>query len=125
MVTEPADGLRRPPIMLSSVDFPAPFGPRRPVIPELRPNEMSFTATTLPYQRDAFRSSTASGPEAWVWLASDDGRGGADGADDGGAGIDEDGFDVTRLTALGSRRDPSVPPERDHRGNHDDRHHGD
>ena len=45
--------------MCRSVDLPAPFGPSRPVMPGRRMNEMSLTATTLPYQRDASWSSTA------------------------------------------------------------------
>ena len=42
-----------------SVDFPAPFGPRRPVTPGPSPNEMSLTATTLPYQRATCSTSRA------------------------------------------------------------------
>ena len=44
--------------MWSSVDLPAPFGPSSPVIPGPSANEMSLTATTLPYQRDTSWSST-------------------------------------------------------------------
>ncbi len=45
--------------MCRIVDLPAPFGPSSPVTPGPRTNEMSFTATTLPYQRETSRSSTA------------------------------------------------------------------
>ena len=38
--------------MCRIVDLPAPFGPRRPVTPGPSTNEMSLTATTLPYQRE-------------------------------------------------------------------------
>ena len=47
--------------MLRTVLFPAPFGPSTPVIPALSAQETSFTATTLPYHRDAFRSSMRGG----------------------------------------------------------------
>ncbi len=45
--------------MWSSVDLPAPFGPSRPVTPGPRANEMSLTATTLPYQRETWSSASA------------------------------------------------------------------
>ena len=60
--TLPAEGLSSPAIRWSSVDFPAPFGPSSPVTPEPSANEMSLTATTLPYQRDT--CSTARAGEA-------------------------------------------------------------
>ena len=41
------------------MDFPAPLGPSRPVTPGPRANEMSLTATTLPYQRETCSSSMA------------------------------------------------------------------
>ena len=44
--------------MWSRVDLPAPFGPSSPVTPGRRANEMSLTATTLPYQRETSWSST-------------------------------------------------------------------
>ena len=43
--------------MWSSVDLPAPLGPSNPVMPGPSVTVMAFTATTLPYQRDASRSS--------------------------------------------------------------------
>ena len=52
-------GRRSPASRWRIVDLPAPFGPRRPVTPGPSTNEMSLTATTLPYQRDTPRSSTA------------------------------------------------------------------
>ena len=57
--TRPADGARSPAMRWSSVDLPAPFGPSRPVTPGPRPNEMSLTATTLPYQRETWSTSRA------------------------------------------------------------------
>ncbi len=54
----PADGARKPAIMLISVDLPAPFGPSRPVTPASRRMVTSLTATTLPYQRETCASST-------------------------------------------------------------------
>ena len=56
-VISPRDGARKPAIMCSSVDLPAPFGPSRPVTPGPMLIVMSLTATTLPYQRDTLRSS--------------------------------------------------------------------
>src|SRR5687768_13494886 len=47
--TVPAEGGSSPAIMLRIVDFPAPFGPRRPVTPAPIPNDISETATTSPY----------------------------------------------------------------------------
>src|SRR5213078_4030697 len=40
--------------MLMRVDFPAPFGPSRPVTPGLMVIVMSLTATTLPNQRETW-----------------------------------------------------------------------
>ncbi len=51
--------------MCRIVDLPAPFGPRRPVTPGPSTNEMSLTATTLPYQRETPRSSTAAPGVSW------------------------------------------------------------
>ena len=48
----PAEGARKPESMCRSVLLPAPFGPSRPVIPGETLNEMPFTATTFPYQRE-------------------------------------------------------------------------
>ena len=45
--------------MWRSVDLPAPFGPSRPVTPGPSANEMSLTATTLPYQRETWSSASA------------------------------------------------------------------
>ncbi len=45
--------------MLRRVDFPAPFGPSSPVTPGPSENEMSLTATTLPYQRATWIASSA------------------------------------------------------------------
>src|SRR5215831_11050476 len=56
-VSSPRDGARNPEIMCSMVDFPAPFGPSRPVTPGPIVIVMSLTATTLPYQRETLRSS--------------------------------------------------------------------
>src|SRR5579884_61877 len=58
IVTVPRDGSRKPEIMWSRVDFPAPLGPSRPVTPGPRVMVMSLTATTFPYQRVVLRSST-------------------------------------------------------------------
>src|SRR3954453_11351079 len=55
--------------MWRSVDLPAPFGPRSPVIPAPRAKLMSLTATTLPYQRDT-RSSTI----GWTRCSAPEGR---------------------------------------------------
>src|SRR3954454_4033209 len=52
--TDPTDGLSNPATRCSSVDLPAPFGPRRPVMPGPMATETSFTATTLPYQRETW-----------------------------------------------------------------------
>src|SRR6476646_6093871 len=57
--TDPAEGSSSPAIRWRSVDLPAPFGPRRPVTPGPSPNEMSLTATTLPYQRATWLTSRA------------------------------------------------------------------
>jgi hypothetical protein len=51
-VTVPLEVPARPVIIRSRVVFPAPFGPRRPVMPGWTPKVMSLTATTLPNQRD-------------------------------------------------------------------------
>src|SRR4051812_44066563 len=48
--------------MCSTVVLPAPFGPSTPVMPAPSEQETSFTATTLPYQRDACLSSTRADP---------------------------------------------------------------
>ena len=48
-----------PAIMCIMVDFPAPFGPSRPVTPGPIVIVMSLTATTLPYHRETLRSSIA------------------------------------------------------------------
>ena len=54
----PGRGLRAAPTSRwRRVDLPAPFGPRRPVIPEPIAKLMSLTATTLPNQRET-RSRT-------------------------------------------------------------------
>ncbi len=45
--------------MCSRVDLPAPFGPSRPVTPGPSANEMSLTATTLPYQRETWSTASA------------------------------------------------------------------
>ena len=55
----PDDGARNPPIMWMSVDFPAPFGPSSPVTPGPTFIETSLTATTLPYQRETFSSTSS------------------------------------------------------------------
>src|SRR5688572_1736922 len=47
--TVPEEGASSPAIMLRMVDFPAPFGPRRPVTPAPIPSDRSETATTSPY----------------------------------------------------------------------------
>src|SRR3954470_699177 len=52
--TDPTDGLSNAATRCSSVDLPAPFGPRRPVMPGPMATETSFTATTLPYQRETW-----------------------------------------------------------------------
>ncbi len=52
IATVPSDGLSSPASMCRIVDLPAPFGPSNPVTPAPRMNEMSLTATTLPYQRE-------------------------------------------------------------------------
>ena len=57
----PADGASRPAIRCRSVDLPAPFGPSRPVTPGPSANEMSLTATTLPYQRETWSTSRRGG----------------------------------------------------------------
>ena len=51
-LTSPLDALERPVIMCKTVVFPAPLGPRRPVMPGYMSNETSFTATTLPNHLD-------------------------------------------------------------------------
>ena len=53
----PADGARKPAIMLISVDLPAPLGPSRPVTPGPSLIVTSLTATTLPNQRETWSSS--------------------------------------------------------------------
>src|ERR1700756_4100938 len=58
IVTVPREGSRKPEIMCSRVDLPAPFGPSRPVTPGPRVMVMSLTATTSPYQRVVFVSWT-------------------------------------------------------------------
>src|SRR5690606_41971880 len=45
--------------MWMSVDFPAPFGPSSPVTPGPTFIETPLTATTLPYQRDTFSSTSS------------------------------------------------------------------
>src|SRR5918994_3755507 len=57
----PADGASRPASRWRSVDLPAPLGPSRPVTPGPSANEMSLTATTLPYQREAWSTAIAGG----------------------------------------------------------------
>ena len=57
--TRPADGASRPAMRCRSVDLPAPLGPSSPVTPAPRANEMSLTATTLPYQRETWSTSSA------------------------------------------------------------------
>ena len=63
--------------------LPAPFGPRRPVIPAPRLKLMSLTATTLPYQRDA-RSRTIGADEGGAAVAISGVSGPADSGDSGG-----------------------------------------
>ena len=59
----PVEGARKPPIMLMRVDFPAPFGPSRPVTPGPIVMVMSLTATTLPNQRETWSMlSVVTGP---------------------------------------------------------------
>ena len=50
----PADGARKPDIRAMRVVLPAPLGPSRPVTPGRTVIEMPLTATTLPYQREAW-----------------------------------------------------------------------
>src|SRR3954464_10032558 len=72
MSTSPADGASSPAIMWRTVVFPAPLGPSTPVTPGPSAQETSLTATTFPYQRDAWRSSRR-GPGAggvYVWPAA-------------------------------------------------------
>ena len=57
-VSSPLDGARNPAMRFSRVVFPAPFGPRSPVMPGPIVIVMSLTATRLPYQRETLRSST-------------------------------------------------------------------
>src|SRR6185369_17395203 len=83
--TRPADGARSPAIRWRRVDLPAPFGPSRPVTPAPRANEMSLTATTLPYQRETWSTSTT---------AVLDG-----GAEGGGAGVAADGGVSLRVSS--------------------------
>ncbi len=51
-VTVPVEVAARPVIIRSSVVFPAPFGPRSPVMPGITSKVISLTATTLPNQRE-------------------------------------------------------------------------
>jgi hypothetical protein len=60
-VSVPRDGARNPAIMCSRVVLPAPFGPSRPVTPGPSVMLTSLTATTLPYQRETFTTSTVDG----------------------------------------------------------------
>src|ERR1700741_3313994 len=78
--TLPDEGFSRPASRCSSVDLPAPFGPRSPVIPAPIAKLMSLTATTLPYQRET--RSTTSGAEG----TSDRGAGGGAAAATGPGG---------------------------------------
>src|SRR5439155_3514121 len=55
--TRPPDGRNNPATRCSTVDFPAPFGPSRPVMPEPIVHDTALTATTLPYHRDTSCSS--------------------------------------------------------------------
>ncbi len=48
------------------VDFPAPFGPRRPVTPAASEKPTPLTATTLPYQRETSASSTSGAGHAEI-----------------------------------------------------------
>jgi len=49
---EPLLGLSCPVISFMNVDFPAPFGPRRPVTPRGTDTETSFNPITWPYHFD-------------------------------------------------------------------------
>ena len=102
-MTSPEDGRRKPDIMCSSVDLPAPFGPSRPVTPGPRSKEMSFTATTLPYQRETERSSMAGAGRSRV---------GATPASSPGAGRSPAGRRPRprRRPAARSQRHPPVAP---------------
>src|SRR5438477_7136137 len=51
MVARPEVGVARPSSSRMVVDFPAPFGPRNPVIwPGVRSKVRSLTAVTVPYR---------------------------------------------------------------------------
>ena len=74
-VTVPAEGFRKPESMCSRVLLPAPLGPSSPVTPGETSNEISLTATTLPYHRDT-PSSAIVGPSPAVVMPGSAGTAG-------------------------------------------------
>src|SRR5215217_500048 len=56
--TSPREGASSPASILSTVVLPAPFGPSRPVMPAPTSKETSFTATTSPYQRETWETTS-------------------------------------------------------------------
>src|SRR6185295_12840310 len=57
-VSEPRDGRSSPPIILISVDLPAPLGPSRPTMPPLSFQVTSDTPSTWPYHLLQLRATT-------------------------------------------------------------------
>src|SRR4029453_10061463 len=60
-VMEPRSGVRKPSSVLSSVVFPAPFGPSRPVGPGGNAPETPVSAATGPYETAKALNSTSAG----------------------------------------------------------------
>src|SRR4051794_25243301 len=54
MVIAPDEGRSNPLIIFSTVDLPAPFGPRSAVTPGVTPKETSETATISPYHLETW-----------------------------------------------------------------------